>query len=164
MALVPLSEAARRQNDLQAAERFATEAIEAASSTAWQAAALVQYGMVLNELDDFQAAEVATRRGLRVALDGGLGHWFRIALRELARAAARRASWEEAATFLVASRQDMPAPTLEPAVYGPLEERCREALGDERFERLAARGAALTHDQLVDLANGDEAQPAATVR
>ena len=164
MALVPLSEAARRQDDLQAAERFATEAVEAATGTAWQAAALVQYGMVLNELGEPEAAKAATLRGLRLALEAGLGQWFQIALRELARMAARRGTWEEAATLLGASRRDMPVPTLDPAIYGPLEERCREALGNERFDLVAERGEAMTNDELVDLANNDEAHAAAAIR
>jgi predicted ATPase/DNA-binding SARP family transcriptional activator len=151
MALVPLSEAARRQNDLHAAERLSTDAVEVASATAWEAAALVQYGMVLNDLGDPEVAEAATLRGLRVALDAGLGHWFRTALRELARMAAHRGMWEEAATLLAASRRDMLAPNLDPAIYGPIEERCREALGDGRFDELAARGEAMSHDELVDL-------------
>jgi hypothetical protein len=75
--------------------------------------------------------------------------------------AARGGMWEDAATLLAASRRDTPVPTLDPAIYGPLEERCREALGDERFERLAVRGDAMSHEQLIDLVGTSELQPAA---
>ncbi|HSC90187.1 MAG TPA: BTAD domain-containing putative transcriptional regulator [Gaiellaceae bacterium] len=151
MALVPLSEAARRQEDLEAAERFATEAIEAGSATAWEASALVQYAIVLNTLGDLGPGEAAALRGLRLASDAGLEQWFRLALRELALTTARRARWDEAATLLAASRRDQAAPNLDPAVYGPIEDGCRAALGDERFEELAARGEAMSHDELMEL-------------
>jgi hypothetical protein len=45
----------------------------------------------------------------------------------------------------------MPAYGLDPAVYGPVEKRCRDALGDDRFEQLAAKGEALSHDELMIL-------------
>jgi len=40
--------------------------------------------------------------------------------------------------------------------YAPIEERCREALGDARFEELTARGEAMSHDELVDLVGAHE--------
>ena len=155
MTLVPLSEAARREGDLQAAERYATEAVEVGRETAWEAAALVQYGIVLNDLGDFAAAETATLKGLRIALDAGVGQWFRIALRELARARAQQATWEQAATLLGASRRDMPAPSLDPTIYAPIEQQCRHALGGDRFEELAARGEAMSHDELTAFVGAD---------
>jgi hypothetical protein len=58
---------------------------------------------------------------------------------------------EDTALLLGASRRNMPSWGLDPTVYGPLEERCRDELGADRFEALAVQGAALTHAQLLDL-------------
>jgi hypothetical protein len=149
--LVPASEAALRQHDLAAAEQFATEAVEAGSGTAWEAAALVQYAIVMNAVGEAAAARAATTRGLRVALEAGLAQWFRMALREIARADVPLGQLEQAAVTLGASRVHMPAPTLDPAIYGPVELRCREVLGAEQFGVLAARGARITHDEFADL-------------
>ena len=155
LTLAPLSETARRQGDHEAAERFAAEALEVASGTAWEAAALVQHALVPDELDDVEVATAAALRGLRLALDTGLEQWFRLGLRELARTNARQAMWEEAATLLAASRQGLPALLLDPAVLGPIEQRCRAALGDDRFVELAARGKAMSHDELMDFVGAD---------
>ncbi len=150
--LVPLCVVALAQQDLVAADRYASEAVEQAAGTAWLAAALGQYAMVLNARAEPDAAEAAARRGLRVALDAGMGQWVRMSLRELARAAAGQGRPEEAARFYGASRHQAPASILDPAVYGPLETSCRAALGDERFDHLAAEGAALTLDEISELA------------
>ena len=40
---------------------------------------------------------------------------------------------------------------MDPAIYVPLEERCRNVLGADRFEAFAEQGAMLTHAQLLDL-------------
>ena len=77
--------------------------------------------------------------------------WFRMALRELARAYVALGQPERAATSLAASRLNIPAVNLEPAIYEPVEAACREALGDTTYEELAARGATMSHDELVDL-------------
>ncbi len=151
-ALAPLSEVALRQNDLQAAERYASEAVELAAGTFWQAAALVRYAAVLIEQDAPDAARAAALRALGVALDAGLEIWFRQALRELARVAATRERYNEAALLLAASRRNAPPYALDPAIYRPLEERCRKALGDDEYDRLAARGEAMSHDELMTLA------------
>ena len=45
----------------------------------------------------------------------------------------------------------MPSYGMDPAIYVPLEERCRDVLGADRFESLAEQGAVLTHAQLLDL-------------
>ena len=161
LTLTPLSEAARRQGDLEAAERFAAEAVEVGTGTAWEASALVQYALVLLDLGDLEAAEAATLRGLRVASDAGVGQWFRMALRNLSRTAASRDRCEDAAVLLGASRHNMPAHGLDPVLYSPVEERCRDALGDDRFEQLVARGEAMTHDELMDLVSAGELRAAA---
>jgi hypothetical protein len=79
-----------------------------------------------------------------------------MALRDLARTAAERDRCEEAALLLAASRRNMPAWGLDPTVYGPTEERCRDALGGDRFDRLSEQGEAMTHDQLMDLVGADD--------
>jgi tetratricopeptide (TPR) repeat protein len=147
----PLSTIALQQGDLPAAERFASEAIELSSGTGWEASALFAYGDALAERGELDAAHAAIRRALQVALDAGLENWFRMALRYLAETAAARGRLEVTALLLGASRRNMPAYGLDPAVYGPLEERCRAGLGDDRFEGLAEQGWAMTHDQLMDL-------------
>ena len=152
MALAPLSEVLQRLNDLSAAERIASEAVESGSGTAWEATALVRYAAVLNALGDADPAEGFASRALRVALAAGLENWFRLALRELAVTAASRDRLEDAARFLAASLRNMPAYGLDPAVYGPLEARCRGVLGDDRFELIAAQGRDMGHDELMSLA------------
>jgi hypothetical protein len=156
LTLTPLSMAAQRQGDLEAAERFATEAVDAARGTSWEAGALLQHAIVLDELGDVDVAAAAKLRGVRLALDAGLEQWFRLGLRELARTKARRERWEEAATLVAASRRGLPALLLDPAVLGPIEQRCRDALGNDRFEEVAARGRAMSHDGLVDLVGADD--------
>jgi hypothetical protein len=127
------------------------EAVEASTGTGWEASALVIYGEALAARGDLEAADAATSRALRVALNAGLENWFRMALRDLARMAAARGGMEDAALLLGASRRNMPSYGLDPAIYGPLEEQCRDALGVARFEALAKHGAELTHAQLLDL-------------
>jgi predicted ATPase len=151
LTLTPLSEIARRQQDLKAAELFATESLEVARGTAWEATALVQYAIVLGELGDVEAAKAAALRGLRLALETGLEQWFRLGLRELSRTFARGATWEVATTLLAASRRGIPGLLVDLAVLGLLEKACREKLGDDRFEKLTARGEAMGHEELMDL-------------
>ncbi len=148
--LGPLSTIALRQGDLTAAERFATEAVELSSGTGWEASALVLYSDVLAAREDLDAADDAATRGLRIALGSGLENWFRMALRYLAQTAAARGELADAAVLLGASRRNMPAYGLDPAIYGPLEERCREGLGVEMVLRLVSEGEQMTHEQLVD--------------
>jgi predicted ATPase/DNA-binding SARP family transcriptional activator len=156
MTLTPLTLAALAQSDLRAAERYATEAVEITSGTGWDAAALTCYGEVLSALDDREAAEAVVLRALRIAFETGLENLFRISLRDLARAAEGRDRHEHAAVLLGASRRSMPWYGLDPSIYGPIEERCRAALGDDRFTELAAQGEAMAHEELVDLvAAGD---------
>jgi hypothetical protein len=77
-----------------------------------------------------------------------------MALRQLAVNAAGQGRLEEAAMLVGASRQGMPSYGLDPAVYGPLEERCREGLGADTCLLLASRGEQMTHEQLVDFIEG----------
>ena len=81
MALAPLSDVARRQNDLEAAERYATEAVELAAGTGWEAQALVSFGWVLRALGDSVAAKtgMAVRYGSPSSQDSGTGSGSRCA-------------------------------------------------------------------------------------
>jgi predicted ATPase/DNA-binding SARP family transcriptional activator len=148
--LAPLSGTALGQGDLSAAERYAMEAVELSSGTGWEASALVIYSEALAARGDLDAADDATTRGLRIALHAGLENWFRMALRDLARTAAARGRLTDAAVLLGASRRNIPSYGLDPAIYGPLEEQCREGLGADTCLRLVGRGEQMTHEQLVD--------------
>ena len=154
--LTPLSTTVLRQGDLAAAERYAMEAVELSTGTGWEASALVIYGEALAARGDLDAADAATARALGVALGAGLENWFRMAVRDLARIAAARGRLEAAALLLGASRRNMPSYGLDPAIYGPLEERCRAELGGDRFERIVDRGFGLTHDELIDMTSSDQ--------
>jgi len=74
-----------------------------------------------------------------------------MALRQLAQTAATRGRLEDAAVLLGASRRNMPAYGLDPAIDGPLEQRCRDRLGAVRYGQLVEQGAALTHAELLDV-------------
>lgn len=159
LTLVPLSSAALRQKDVEAAESYASEAVELSRDTGWEAPALVCYGEALSELGDPVTAGGAASRALRIALESGLEPWFRIALRSLMRTAAAGGRWEDAAVLLGACRRDISVHLHDPAVHGPIEERCRNALGRARFDRLVERGQAMDHDRLMRLAGADDRDP-----
>ena len=143
--LTPLSTTALRQGDLPAAERYAMEAVELSSGTGWEASALVIYGEVLAARGDLDAADAATTRGLRVALG--------CRPRELVPDGPARprpdrpppgASWRMRRCSSAHRAGTCPSYGLDPAIYGPLEERCREALGTNQFEAYVEQGAVLT--------------------
>lgn len=54
--------------------------------------------------------------------------------------------------FLIASRHNMPAYGLHPAVYGPLEERFCSGLGDAAYQRATGRGDVMDDADLMVLA------------
>jgi predicted ATPase/DNA-binding SARP family transcriptional activator len=163
MTLAPLSIATLRQQDVKAAEGYAIEALEISRGSGWEGAALIMYGEVLTELGHLEAADAAMLRGVRVALDAGLENWFRMALRNLARTAAERDRCMDAALLMGASRHNMPPYGLDPTIYGPIVTRCRDALGHDRFDELAQRGEAKTHDELMDLLGTEQHSSAAVV-
>jgi tetratricopeptide (TPR) repeat protein len=156
MTLTPLTTAALRQHDLDAAEEYASESVELSRGTGWEASALVCYGEVLIEEGDLDGAEAAELRGLRVALEAGLEHWFRPALRDLAHVAVERSQFVLATTLAAASRRNLPAYFLDPSVYEPIEELCRGALGDARYDQLVRQADAMAHDELVGLVDGGD--------
>jgi len=125
------------------------------AGTGWEVAGLALFGEVLGELGDLEEADTFTLRGLQVALHAGLENWFRMALRDLARTAAARDRCKDAAVLLGASRHNMPFYGFDPAIYGPIEERCRNALGHSEFDELSEQGEAMTHDQLMTLVGAE---------
>lgn len=152
MALVPLVDATLGMNDLEMAEAYAADALEVGTNTRWEAAALVKYASVLAALGDVAAAETAATRGLRVALDGGLVMWVQTAILELARTKAEKDRCSEAARLWGALRQESLRLVVDRTVYGKIEARCRERLGYEPFDLLAAQGARMTDVELEELA------------
>jgi tetratricopeptide (TPR) repeat protein len=152
--LAPLSTIVLKQGDVEVAERYAMEAVELSSGTGWQASALVVLGEALAARGDFGAADAAATRALAVSLNAGLDNWFRMALRDLAGTAAARGSLEDAAILLGAARRDLPAYGFDPEIWGPIERRCRDGLGRDRFDQLDAVGFTMTHDELIDRARG----------
>ena len=57
---------------------------------------------------------------------------------------------------MAASRRNAPSYALDATIYGPMEERCREALDEGRLVRLSSQGEAMDHQQLLDLVGADE--------
>ncbi len=151
MTLGPLTLAALGEGDLEAAERSATEAVRLATANAWQASALACYAQVLIAMGDLDGAEAAASRAVRVALGAGLENWFRIGLRVLAVVAEQQGRFEDAAVLVGGSRPSLPPYGLDRGAFGPLEARCREVLGEEQLARRAARGEAMTRDELLSL-------------
>lgn len=148
--LAPLSTIVLKQGDVRAAERYAMEAVELSGGTGWQASAFVVYGEALAARGDLASADAATTRALSVALNAGLENWFRMALRDLAGTTAARGALEEAAVLLGAARRNLPAWGFDPEMWAPIEERCREGLGLDRFDRLSDEGFRLDHEEAID--------------
>jgi hypothetical protein len=118
------------------------------TATGWEGLGPRLVRRVLTTLGDPQAAEPTTVRVLR--FHAGLENWFRWALRNLARSAANGAGARTRPSSSPPPAATCP-PTPDP---GPRPDRGampRDALGDDRFEELAAHGEAKYHDQLMDL-------------
>lgn len=83
-----------------------------------------------------------------------------MALRYLAETAAARGRLTDAAVLLGASRRNMPAWGLDPAIYGRLETQCRDGLGHDQFLRLVSQGEQMTHGASSTLSRpGDRLTP-----
>ncbi|MGZ4143149.1 MAG: hypothetical protein ACXVQY_11620 [Actinomycetota bacterium] len=108
-------------------------------------------------MGDLEAAEAVTLRALQIALETGLETVFRVSLRNLARVAAGRGRFGDAAVLLAASHRNMPVFGVDPAFYRPLEEQCRDAIGRNRFEQLTTLGEAMSHQELMTFVGADEA-------
>jgi predicted ATPase/DNA-binding winged helix-turn-helix (wHTH) protein len=150
MGLAPRSEIALQQEDADAAEWLAGQALIASRGTGWEAAALTNYGDKLAELGDISGADAFASAGLRMALETGLELWFRRAARDMARNAARHGQYEQAAILLGVASRGLPAHSVDERVYKPTEARCRSELGGTTFERFASEGWSLTHEQVID--------------
>jgi predicted ATPase/DNA-binding SARP family transcriptional activator len=137
------------QGDLDAAERYATEAI-GLPGAAWTAAAYVILGgYVLLPRGDVERARHVLHRGSTLAFETYTEIWMRFGLMFLARLAADEEQWEEAARLFGACRPNLPAWGQQPQWWTE-EPRVREALGDDRFEQLAAEGAAADPEAIME--------------
>jgi predicted ATPase/DNA-binding SARP family transcriptional activator len=136
------------QGDLDAAEEYATEAISLPGS-AWTAAAYVILGgYVLWPRGDLDRARHVLERGTRTAYETSNEIWMRFGLLFLASLAAREEDWERAAWLFGACRPNLPAWGQQPR-WWTAEPLVREAVGEDRFEQLAADGAAAPADVIM---------------
>jgi predicted ATPase/DNA-binding SARP family transcriptional activator len=137
------------QGDLGAAEEYATEAI-ALPGAAWTAAAYVILGgYVLLPRGDLDRARHVLERGTRTAYETSNEIWMRFGILFLASLAARDEDWERAAQLFGACRPNLPAWGQQPR-WWTAEPLVREAVGEDRFERLAAEGAAAPPDVIME--------------
>jgi predicted ATPase/DNA-binding SARP family transcriptional activator len=129
------------QGDLDAAERYATEAISLPGA-AWTAAAYVILGgYVLLPRGEVERARHVLQRGTTLAFETSTEIWMRFGLLFLARMAADAGQWEPAARLFGACRPNLPA-WGQQSRWWNAEPAVRSALGEDRFEHLAAQGAA----------------------
>jgi hypothetical protein len=145
MALTPLCSIALQTGDVEAAERYALEAVSL--SGYWDGSALSSLGDALGARGKLAEAEAAYRRGLVRSMDVGLENWFRVNVRKLATLAAGRGAHEPAARLWGASTPNLPgwAAGIGQDAAADLQRR----LGDEAFETLAAEGASWDHDAIL---------------
>jgi predicted ATPase/DNA-binding SARP family transcriptional activator len=136
------------QGDLEAAGRYATEAITLPGA-AWSAAAYVILGgYVLHPAGDLERAERVLATGTRLAYETSNEIWMRTGLLFLARIAADREEWERAARLFGACRPNLPA-WGQQSRWWVSEPAVRRALGDDAYERIAAAGAAASPGEIV---------------
>ena len=136
------------QGDLEAAERYATEAITLPGA-AWTAAAYVILGgYVLHPGGDLDRAERVLVTGTRLAYETSNEIWMRTGLLFLARVAAAREDWETAARLFGACRPNLPA-WGQQSRWWDAEADTRAALGDDAYERLASAGGAAPTEEIV---------------
>ena len=136
------------QGDLDAAERYATEAI-ALPGAAWSAAAYVILGgYVLLPRGETERARHVLQRGTVLAFETSTEIWMRFGFLFLARMAADEERWEQAARLYGACRPNLPAWGRQPRWWTE-EARVRETLGDDRFAQLAAEGEAADPETIV---------------
>jgi predicted ATPase/DNA-binding SARP family transcriptional activator len=150
--LNPLPLIALALGDPDAAQGYAADMVEAAAGTGWLAPALGHLAAALIAQGDLGRGREVAGRALLVALDAGLEIHFRIALRDLSLMACRRGDVESAAILLGASRRDLPQYALDRRIYSDVEGACRARFGQEGTDALMARGLAMPHAALVDLA------------
>jgi ATP/maltotriose-dependent transcriptional regulator MalT len=137
------------QGDLDAAEAYATEAI-ALPGAAWTAAAYVILGgYVLLPRGDLDRAGNVLERGTILAYETSNEIWMRFGILFLAHLAAEAKDWEEAARLYGACQPNLPAWGQQPR-WWTAEPLVRQALGEARFEQLAAEGAAAAPEAIIE--------------
>jgi hypothetical protein len=151
----PLSVIAMLQGDLASAERYALDAATLAVESGWEATALVNLAEVFIAQERLDEAAATLRHGVSRALDTGLENWFRIAVRDLAQIAVSGGDAHRAALLVGASKHNMPHYGLNPEIYGPIEEYCRAALGNENYELVSQEGHRMGYEGLTVLTLDD---------
>ena len=96
---------------------------------------------MLHPRGDVERARHVLQRGTTLAFETSTEIWMRFGLLFLARIAADEQQWERAARLYGACRPNLPGWGHQPRWWTE-EPRVREALGEDRFEHLAAEGAA----------------------
>ncbi len=138
--LVTASTAASLRGDFVAAEDYATEAI-ALPGAAWTAAAYVVLGgYTLQPRGDLDRAGKVLARRTRLAYEAGAEVWMRTGFLFLARLAAARGLFEDAARLFGACRPNLPAWGQQPR-WWDLESAVRTELGQTTCDRLEAAAA-----------------------
>ncbi len=151
VVLNPVSAIALRQGDVAAAERNALDTAAIAVGTGWEASALVNLAEVFLAQGEYERADATLRRGALRALDCGLENWFRMAVRDMAQMASQCGDGLLAARLIGASRRNMPAWGLDPAVYEAVEAAAIDILGHSSFVEASEEGFDLPIEELVEL-------------
>ena len=161
-ALNPLPSIAARRGDAEDAERYAREAVHAATGTAWEAAALAELAEVYLISGQVERARPVIDAELRRALDTGLEFFFRVGLFFAASVAQWSGHPDRSAVLLGASRAMLPRYGGFLDVVPRMHAELGQALGAREFQDALARGEAMPRHALLDLAlSGDRSGPAA---
>ena len=147
-ALGILASVAALQLDFETAEQAAVEA-STLGGPGWSATALIVLGaFVLFPRGDVDRAEMVLEEGLARVHERSMEPWVRTGLFGLSRIAASRCQWEEAARLLGGCRPNLPPWAQHPRWWN-LEPVVREALGEDRYQEIAARAENEPLDDLV---------------
>ncbi|MGB5167527.1 MAG: hypothetical protein WBP49_03880 [Acidimicrobiia bacterium] len=147
-ALGILASVAALQLDFETAEQAAVEA-STLGGPGWSATALIVLGaFVLFPRGDVDRAEMVLEEGLARVHERSMEPWVRTGLFGLSRIAASRCQWEEAARLLGGCRPNLPPWAQHPRWWN-LEPVVREALGEDRYQEIAARAENELLDDLV---------------
>ena len=147
-ALGILASVAALQLDFETAERAAVETTTI-GGPGWSATALINLGgFVLHPRGDTGRAEEVVKRGVVRVHERSMEVWVRTGLLFLGRVAAQRGRWEDAARLFGGCRPHLPPWSQHPRWWN-YEPVVREALGDERYDEIAAAAAEEQLDDLV---------------
>ena len=150
-ALGILAAVAALQLDFETAERAATEA-STLGGPGWSATALIVLGtFVLSPRGDVDRAEMVVKEGLKRVYERSMEPWVRTGLFSLGRIAAGRGQWEAAARLLGGCRPHLPPWAQHPRWWN-VEPAVRAALGEDRYQEIAARAENEPLDDLVSWA------------